>query len=187
MRSNKLLLVLLVVLIAVAAVIYFNNDKGATIDDIEGAKSEFGVEDTSSITKIFIADAKGETVTLERKKDNWLVDGKYNARPDNIRLLMKTFGRIKVRMPVPKAARNNIITSLATEAIKVEIYQGDKQPSKTYYVGGPTSDHQGTYMLLETEGVKSTVPFITHIPGFYGYLTARFFCRSRTVERCGRF
>jgi hypothetical protein len=33
-------------------------------------------------------------------------------------------------------------------------------------------------MVLETDGVKSTVPFIMYIPGNYGYLTVRFFTES---------
>ena len=174
MKNNKILIALLVILIGVAATIYFTN-KTETISDIEGAKSNFAVEDTATITKVFIADAQGGTVTLEKDKGVWMVDGKYVARPDNMRLLMKTFGRIAVKSPVPRSAYNNIIKSIATGGTKVEIYTGETKPSKTYYVGGATLDHQGTYMLLETEGVKSTVPFIMHIPGFYGYLTTRFF------------
>ncbi|OFY89066.1 MAG: hypothetical protein A3K10_15790 [Bacteroidetes bacterium RIFCSPLOWO2_12_FULL_31_6] len=174
MKKNKLLILLLLALAAVATYYYFNNKSG-TIGEKEGAKSDFAIVDTSSIDKIFIADAQGKTVTLTKINKVWMVDNKYVARPDNIRLLIKTFGRIAVKSPVPKAAFNTVVKSIATGAIKVEIYQGKKLPSKTYYVGGATLDHQGTYMLLETEGIKSTVPFIMHIPGFYGYLTTRFF------------
>ena len=174
MKKNKLLIAILLILVAIA-VYFFATNKSGTLEDVEGAKSDFAIEDTLSITKIFIADAKGKTVTLSRSKDVWMVDGKYVARPDNVRLLLKTFNRIAVKAPVPKAAFNNIVKSIATDGIKVEIYQGENTPGKVYYVGGATLDHQGTYMLLETEGVKSKVPFITHIPGFIGYLTTRFF------------
>ena len=177
MKNNKILIVLVVILIAVATFIYIktNNVKQGTIDDMEGAKSDFAIKDTASITKIFITDAKGQKVTLIKTEDAWMVDGEYVARPDNIRLLMKTFSRIDVRSPVPKTAFNNVVTQIATSATKVEIYQDEDEPSKTYYVGGSTNDHQGTYMVLETEGVKSSVPFIMYIPGNYGYLTTRFF------------
>ena len=127
-----------------------------TIDEIEGAKSDFAIKDSKSIDKIFIVASTGKSVTLSKQDTNWLVNGKYNARPDNIRLLLKTFRRIDVRSPVPKAAVNNIITEIATGATKVEIYQGNDKPSKIYYVGNPTNDNQGTYMILETDGVKST-------------------------------
>jgi hypothetical protein len=177
MKNNKILIALVFVLIAVSAIIYIktNGVNQGTIDSIKGAKSDFAIKDTASISKIFITDAKGGKVTLTRGDDEWIVDGKYVARPDNIRILMKTFSRIDVRSPVPKAAFNNVVKQIATGAIKVEIYQGEEKPSKTYYVGGATLDHQGTYMVLETEGVKSTTPFVMYIPGNYGYLTTRFF------------
>ena len=174
MKSNKILIAVLVILVALTLFFIAKNDKG-TIKEIEGAKTDFAIEDTASITKIFIADAKGQTVTLSKQKNVWMVDNKYIARPDNIRLLMKTFSRIEVKAPVPRAAMNNKIKDLATSATKVEIFVGEDKPVKTYYVGGPTLDHQGTYMLLESEGVKSSVPFVMYIPGFYGYLTTRFF------------
>lgn len=177
MKSNKILLAILIVLVAASIFFVATSDSG-TIDEIEGAKSDFAIEDTSSITKIFIVDAKGKKVTLSKLNDVWMVNNKYVARPDNIRLLMKTFSRIEVKAPVPRAAINNKIKDLATNATKVEIYTGGKTPEKIYYVGGPTINHQGTYMLLESEGVKSTVPFVMHIPGFYGYLSTRFFTEA---------
>ncbi len=174
MKNNKILILLLVILIA-AAIYFFMTQTSGTIGSSAGEKSDFAIEDTASISKIFITDAQGQSVTLTKTEKEWIVDGKYTARPDNIRLLMKTFSRIDVRSPVPKAAFNNVITQIATSATKVEIYQGDDKPSKTYYVGGATLDHQGTYMVLETEGVKSSAPFVMYIPGNYGYLTTRFF------------
>ncbi len=179
MKNNKILIVALLALVVVA-IYFFTNNSSGTLGANKEAKSDFAIEDTKSISKIFMVDAKGQSVTLSKSEDEgeWLVNEKHKARPDNIRLLMKTFSRIDVRSPVPKTAQNNVIKQIATSATKVEIYQGDNEPSKTYYVGGATLDHQGTYMILETEGVKSSVPFIMYIPGNYGYLTTRFFTES---------
>lgn len=179
--SKLILPILFVLLLIGTGYFYFtsNNVKQGTMDDMEGAKSDFAIKDTASITKIFIADARGISVTLSKSKDNWVVNDKYIARPDNIRLLMKTFSRIDVRYPVPKAAFNNVVRDIATKATKVEIYQGGDKPSKIYYIGTATNDNQGTYMVLETDGVKSTVPFVMFIPGNYGYLTSRFFTEAQ--------
>lgn len=174
MKKNKILLLVLFLLVGIA-IYLFTTQKPNTLNDIEGALSNFAFEDTTTIDKIFIADAMGKSVTLTKKDEVWMVDNKFVARPDNIKLLMKTFGRIAVKSPVPKAAFNNVVKGIATASTKVEIYQGRDLPSKTYYIGGATINNQGTYMLLEENGVKSTVPFIMHIPGFYGYLSARFF------------
>ena len=174
MKNNKVLLIILIVLALVATYMYTTRTPG-TLGSNKEEKSDFAISDTASIDKIFIVNSKGEAVTLKKGKKGWTVNDKYLARPDNIRLLMKTFARIDVRSPVPKSAFNNTVKMIATSGIKVEIYQGGNEPSKVYYVGGATLDHQGTYMILETEGVKSSVPYIMYIPGNYGYLTTRFF------------
>jgi len=64
-----------------------------------------------------------------------------------------------------------VVKNLAATNIKVEVYTGDNKPEKVFYVGGPTKDQYGTYMMLE----NSSTPFIMHIPGFNGYLSSRFF------------
>lgn len=174
MKKNKLLLVLVVVLLVVAAFFYFNNNK-STLTDRDGALSNFAIEDTSGVNKIFIADAQGGSVTLTRKDGGWLVNDKYTARPDNVQLLLKTFYRINVQSPVSKASFNTVVKNIATNSTKVEIYEGSNTPSKAYYVGGPTLNHQGTFMLLEEDGVKSTQPYVMGMSGFNGYLSARFF------------
>lgn len=177
MKKNRILIIVLLAFVTVA-VYFYTNDSSGTLATNKEAKSDFAIKDTETIDKIFMVDAKGQSVTLIKKEEDWFVDGKYRARPDNIRLLMKTFSRIDVRSPVSKNAQNNVIKQIATSATKVEIYQGEDKPSKTYYVGGATLDHQGTFMILETDGVKSSVPFIMYIPGNYGYLTTRFFTES---------
>ena len=59
---------------------------------------------------------------------------------------------------------------------KVEIFTTDgENPIKTWYVGSSTKDHLGTYMLLQNKQQKSSVPYITYKPGFYGTLDVRFF------------
>lgn len=173
MKNNKLVLILLVILIVIAAY-FFISKSNSTLGEL----NDFAIEDTASIDKIFIADAKGDKVTLTRSEKHWIVEGKHKARPESMDVIMKTFYQIAVKSPVSKAAQNNVIRELATGAIKVEIYQGKSKPSKVYYIGGATQNHQGTYMLLENDGVKSSAPFIMHIPGFNGYLTTRFYANS---------
>jgi len=128
--------------------------------------SDFKVEDTASIDKIFLADKSNRTVLLTKEGHSWTVNGQFSARPDMIQNIMNTIRRIEVKQYVAKSAINNVIKNLAVTATKVEIYQKGKL-TKTYYVGGPTQDHYGTYMLLD----GSDIPFVCYVPGFRGYLT----------------
>ena len=171
MKNNKFLIITLLALLAIAAYYFVSKSSGT----LSGELKDFAIEDTASIDKIFISDYTGEKVTLTRGDNYWVVDGTHKARQQSVEVLMTTFSRIAVKSPVAKSAMNNIIKDIATKTIKVEIYQGKDKPNKVYYIGGPTQDQMGTYMVLENDGEKSSVPFIMHIPGFSGYLSTRFF------------
>ena len=106
MKNNKVLIAILVVLIAIAGY-YFVNKKSGTIQHKEGIKSDFAIEDTASIDKIFISNSGGESVTLIRGEKEWLVEGKHKARPESIEVLMNTFSKIAIKSPVSKAAFPN--------------------------------------------------------------------------------
>ena len=166
MKKNRLLIVVVLVLSVLAIWLYLNQ-KNSTINK---ELRDFAIKDTASVVKIFMASKSGEQVLLEKKADGtWSLNGKYWARPDAVKTLLKTMYDVEVRSPVGRAAYNNIIKSIAAKGIKVETYNSQGL-FKTYYVGGPTQDQLGTYMYIE----NSTVPFITHIPGFEGYLTPRY-------------
>jgi hypothetical protein len=165
MKRIHYYLILSVLLLAVAVFLYLNSTKGTLQRELR----DFAVEDTAGISKIFMVDKQNNQITLVRKGDSWMVNNKFQARKDAMDNLLEAVGRLDVRAPVPKAGMENVVRNLSAESIKVEIYSDDNLV-KTYYVGGPTQDHQGTYMLLE----GSSVPFVMSIPGFSGFLTIRY-------------
>lgn len=180
MKKNTTLLIIVALLAVVAAILIYTN-KSSTI---KKELKNFAVEDTASITKIFLADKSNinANVTLDKvAPGNWKINGKYTARYDAIATLLYTIKKLEVKSPVAKSAFETVIKNLATEGVKIEIYQKDEL-TKTYYVGGPTEDMLGTFMLLE----NSNTPFIMQLPGLNGYLTPRYFTdetewKERTV------
>jgi hypothetical protein len=166
MKKNRTLLIILLAIVAVTAYFFFRKTSG-TID--EGLR-DFAFKDTASISKIFLADRTGAQVTLEKKgPGNWMLSDGSEARNDAMNSLLVTIRDVSVRSPVSKAAYNNVVRAIATKGAKIEIYT-NAGLAKTYYIGGPTQDQMGTFMHLE----GSSVPFVTHIPGFNGYLTPRY-------------
>jgi len=166
MKKNRLLLIL-VLLIAVAAVFLVLKNNNGTINK---ELRDFAVKDTGALVKIFLADKSGLQTLLEKQPNgDWFLNGKELARPDAVQSLLTAVHDLEVRSPVGKAGYNNVIKRIAASGVKVELYT-EKGLIKTFYVGGPTQDLMGTFMYLE----NSTVPFITHVPGFDGYLTPRF-------------
>lgn len=170
MKKNKAFIIIALLLTALAVYLVINNSN--TTLNVE--KTSFAVEDTAAITKLFLADKNGHVVTLNRvSATEWNVNGTYPARQDGINTLLATIKKVEMKAPIGINARENILKDLAARGIKVEIYTTDDEPEKVYYVGGPTPDNGGTYMALEDDGDFSD-PYITHIPGFNGYLTTRY-------------
>lgn len=163
----------LIILIVLSAVAWFIFNKQSTTT-INKALTNFAVEDTAAIDKIFFSDKSGRKVTLYKTKGNWLVDGDYPANVSRIQTLLETIYKVEVKNPVPITQRNNVIKDLASGATKIEIYKSG-QKYKTYYVGGETQDKLGTFMILE----GSSEPFVTHIPGFFGFLSIRYFADAK--------
>ncbi|MFL5762684.1 MAG: hypothetical protein ACJ77K_02005 [Bacteroidia bacterium] len=178
MKKNRVAIVL-VILLGSLSFWYINHNHNGTLAN---EMKDFAVQDTASITKIFLVDKNARAVTLERVPGSpkWTVDGQYGARMDAIQTLLETIRRIDVKEPVGKRALSNVIKGIASKAIKCEIYQNGKL-SKAYYVGTETADYTGTYMvMIDPETMEAMEkPFVTYIPGFEGYLTTRYFTEEK--------
>jgi len=166
MKKNGIIIGLILVLGLIAIILVSRN----STNTIKRELRDFAVEDTASVDRIFMVRKDNQQVLLTRVNGEWLVNEKYKARADAIDILLKTLNRIRVKSPVSASMLDNAVKMLATRNTKVEIYD-NKKLLKTIYVGGPTQDQMGTFMMLE----GSSAPFVIHIPGFVGYLSSRFF------------
>jgi hypothetical protein len=178
MHKNRNFIITAAILAVIAVILLLTNSKTT----FRRALSDFAVDDTANITKIFMSDKNNNNLTLTRTGDGkWLVGGKYAASKANVELLMGTMLGLQVKETVPKAAVENVIRELATISVKVEIYQWKyrinlfgwirlfphEKLSKVYYVGGPTQSNRGSYMIME----HSSVPFVVFLPGLRGFVT----------------
>jgi len=179
MKKNRVVLIIMVVLIAVA-LSFMYTEKNSTIF---GDDSNFAVKDTANITKIYIADKNDHSVLFERSDDGWVLNHHEKAHEKNMEMLLTTIKSLAVKYPVPQKAYDNIVKAMASNSKKVEIYKNDYRikigqlklfpyvnKARTYYVGNATQDNQGTYMLME----DSDRPFVVTMPGFRGFVAARF-------------
>lgn len=170
MKKNLIGLIIILLLAIVAFLLYKNNSTSTIKEELK----DFAVKDTASITKIFLVDKlNNKSLLVKQANGKWLLNGKFDARADAIKILLETISDITVKAPVGKASFNTIIKQLATSGRKIEIYIGEKL-IKTYYVGDTTDDNLGTYMMIE----NSARPFICWIPGFNGYLTPRYIVKE---------
>jgi hypothetical protein len=134
---------------------------------------EFAIENPEEVTEIFLAskaNTKSYVKLTKEANGKWMVNGEYPAEEEKINMLLYDYlAKLKAKNPLPKTAVDNVIKSMAANAIKVEVYKGTRK-DKVFYVGGNAADEMGTHMLLE----NSSMPFVVHIPGFMGYPSAVF-------------
>ncbi|MDP1621969.1 MAG: hypothetical protein Q8M08_06480 [Bacteroidales bacterium] len=181
MKKNKTILVTFVLLGLMALILWLTQ----STTTFKRSLSEFKLNDSSNVTRIFMSDKNNNTVTLSRKAPGkWMVNDKYPAQNQGIDLLLKTMVELEVSQPVAKAAHDNIVKELAVNAVKVEIYQQvyridlfgkihwfpHEKLTKVYYVGGATQSNLGSFMLMQ----GSSVPFVVYLPGFRGFVSPRY-------------
>jgi hypothetical protein len=181
MKKNRFTISIVIILLGLALFLILKPRTGT----YGWGMQDFAINDTSSVTKIFLSDKKNRNITLTRLNEgSWRLNNKYITRKDGVDILLKTMLNLSVKSPVPKAARNNIIRLLAASSVKVEVYQRvyrinlfgrlqflpHEKLTKTYYVGAVTQDNIGTFMILE----GSDEPFITYLPGFRGFVASRY-------------
>lgn len=172
MNKSIITFSIILVIFVIGLVAYFKSSDNQLSD--ESARN-FAIENIDQIDKIFLASKDGETITLSKKQDHWLVNNQFIAREDRISTLLETAKKVQTKNRIPKKKVERVIKNLATEHIKAEFYIGE-QLHKSYFIGGATQQGEGTYMLQvnpETQENAST-PFITYIMGFQGYLTPRY-------------
>lgn len=181
MKKNRNILIAFVLLALIAFMLWLTQSTST----FNRALSDFKLNDSSNVTRIFMSDKNNNSVTLVRKaQGNWTVNDQYAVQNQNINLLLKTMVQLEVYQPVANAAHDNIIKELAVNAVKVEIYQQvyrvdlfdlirwfqHEKLTKVYYVGGATQSNLGCFMLMQ----GSSEPFVVYQPGFRGFVSPRY-------------
>ena len=143
---------------------------------LEKKESEFAVPNVGDITQVVLSDVNGNKAVLTRKGKIWMVNGKYEINEGSRDLLFTAIQKVETNYPTPQNAEATVLKDMSTLRNKCEIYlNNEPTPSKVYYVGGPTADGLGTYMIMERNGQMARHSYVTHIPGFNAYLTGRYY------------
>jgi hypothetical protein len=177
MEKKKILIGIAIVL-ALAALAYFSlveKNKRSTLNIKE---TEFSIQDTASIDKIFIASKYGWKSLLEKKNDReWILNGKYKVNRMQLGVLLKTLYWQRIKRPVHAGEREMVIKNIATKGLKVEVYQNGEK-TKIFYVGGDANDSKGTYFIME----GSENPFVVYMPNHTGFLSPRYIVKEENYR-----
>lgn len=167
----KSILIPALVLVALGGVIYWLTTKSRNTT-FSAKNTEFAIQDTAAIDEIHLSNMDGQEVQLKRKStQTWMVNNEFRASLSKVQTLLHTLRNVEVKKPVPLEARENVIKAMASNNVQIDVYK-DNNLVRSYYVGHQTPSELGTYMAMND---KDKEPYVTHIPGFYGYLSTRFF------------
>ncbi|TSJ39104.1 hypothetical protein [Fluviicola chungangensis] len=155
--------------------------------DEQLAAFNFEIKDTASVNKIIITEPNGMEMTLVRNGSTWTDDKGQCVQPVLVFNILEALYNVRFKGYIPENSMKTVINRISTLGIKVQYFQNDNW-SKTWYIGGSTSDHHGTYMLIESaEAGKSDLPVIAEIKGMKGIIEPRFFADPRKWQCSGIF
>jgi hypothetical protein len=177
--------VVIACVLAVLSILAIVYKKGGFNKSMNSQKlyTAYSIKDTSTISRIFMADMFGRKVLLTREKNGWMVDNHKPAAPYKIRDLLITMNSIRVAKPITKSGQKSVIDMLAVSSTKVEIYETKplftlfgksfftrERVLKTYFLGDAIPTNLASYAMLE----GMDYPCEIHKPGFRGFVTPQF-------------
>ena len=150
MKKTKIYLLVLGLLIAVASYLFISNDKGLNTNE----EKDFKVENIDELSKISLVDRNAYSVVLVKTENEWHLESGENVKPEMMSFLLETLSKMQAEYPVPKAAHDNVMKQMIGNSTKVSLYlNGKDYPYKVFNVGGSNHTQDGTYMLMEKNGI----------------------------------
>jgi hypothetical protein len=163
-RKNIRLLAILIFLIAVTALVMTvdTTGRGAAFDE-----KLFAINDTSQVERVVIS---GGHFTNELKKENqqWIVNGRYRLDEGLRRTLLPVLREIRIRRSVAETNKDEVISLLQEQGVKVEIF--GRRGLISSFISAGVQEENLTY-FMET-GKKQ--PYVVHLPGYESYVAGLF-------------
>ena len=122
-------------------------------------EKDFSISNSEIINKIIMSDKSGTKIILLKNENGWKINNHYKVWERKIDYTLGVMEDIRIKSPVSEKKMMYVIENISTTGVKVEIFEQNKR-IRSYYIGGNTPDHLGTYMIVE----KSTNAYIVHIP-----------------------
>ena len=164
-------LLLLGILVVLAGGIWFASQQNQQQKlEALGYDRSFAVENIAVVSRIFLADRQGNQTILTKKGSQWQYRDQFVVNESAITNLLHAIENVTVKQKPANAAVPNMIEDLATNGIKVEIYDQQSRLLKAYYVGGSTIDERGTYMIMD----GADQPYVCYLPDREGNLRFRY-------------
>ncbi len=167
---KRLLILTGVVIILAGAIYVLQKNKKNPDANFNRAESNFRIENPLTIGRIILTNKNGSRSDLKRVDDHWTINDVYKARQSSVDILLTGLQRQNLDHIPNRAANDDILRTMATSGIHVEIFDLAGKALLSFYVGGVTQDEYGTFFLKE----GSSQPYCLNLPGFEGSLRPRY-------------
>lgn len=122
--------------------------------------SSFATESGKEITRIEFGE-NGKRLILEKRGEDWLINGKTEARKSGINFILRILKEIKIKSPVSPELFKNEITLRDINPVKVKVYE-KRRLLKSFLVYRTRSNAYGNFMKIK----EASKPFIVYVPGY---------------------
>jgi len=124
-----------------------------------GDNTSFAADPGKEITRIEFTDSQNSLI-LEKKGEEWLVNKKFETRKSSILFILKILTEMEIKSPVTPELFEKEITEKGIVPVRVKVSGGGKM-IKSFLVYKTLSNTYGNIMKLR-EGSK---PYIVYVPG----------------------
>lgn len=132
------------------------------------ANTSFASDKSKEITRIELSDG-GKRLFLQKEGENWLIDGKSEARKSGILFLIRVLQEIRIKSPVSDDLFQKEIRDKGIIPVMVKSYHKRKLLS-SFLVYKTTSNKSGNIMKRR----EGSEPFIVSVPGYDGEIGTAF-------------
>lgn len=162
-RRNKILSIILLALITVAALLLLVDED---VNQLDVEKDKFAFADPSAIDKVVLAQPTGD-VELVFQGNEWIVNGKYEADPQRIKVLFAIIKQVSIRRKVARQDADSLRQAIQNRGITATFYANSETVHQLQVLG---NEQQGlTYITKKDEDI-----FLVEIPGYRSYLAGIF-------------
>lgn len=161
MKKNLKLTIILVVLVSISILIGLTGKKEnrQSFDPLM-----FTITDTTTIQTVLITSKS--TNEIKRNNGRWRLNDKFDADLSTVEVLKSILSQVKIKRPVAKMSKENIVADLLRTGKKVSIIYSDG--SEFSFIAGGNASKKDSYYLFDEEA------YLVEIPGYNNYISGIF-------------
>ncbi len=159
-KRNKRLLISFIGMVMLSVGLYFFESRDrANVD-----ASLFKVEDVSKINKVALTASSGQ-VLLEYNGTRWMVNKKYEADRQLIKLLFATLEKVEAKRAISGNQLDSVNAIISRGGVEVQLYENESL-LQSFRAGGNVQKTESYF-----QKTKDELPYIVTIPGYRLYVS----------------